>query len=174
MATYQTNTDPSETAPADAAMKPRPAAFRSWLRDGLLPPEAIKSQFESQESRSGPLTRAYLVTAMVWCFFVCWPTTYVELGGIPLAAAFIAHAFRTPRFFLGSIAQPVFVFFTLYWAWTGASLAWSADVRLGLTQVGCARWLWVFPALWPALGRRRWLVFALVLGFLAGNLSQVF
>jgi len=119
-----------------------------------------------------PLTRTYLILAMVWCFFSCWPTTYVELAGIPLGIAFIAHAIRTPRFFFGAILQPVLVLLALYWAWGAISLAWSADPKVGLSQVGCVRWLWLFPALWPAMNRRRWLIGALVCGFLAGNLSQ--
>ncbi len=119
------------------------------------------------------LTRLYALTAVVWCFFMLWPTTYVEFAGIPLAVAFIAHTARAPRFFLGAVLQPVFALFALYWAWGALSLLWSDDLKTGTAQIGCARWLWLIPALWPAMNRRRWLIGAMICGALAGNLSQV-
>jgi len=133
---------------------------------------AMDASFEELERVRPGARRAYFIGAMVWCFFSLWPTTYVEWAGVPLLVAFVVQFVRTPRFFMPVLLQPLMIAAVLFWAWQAVSLLWTPDLKLGLKQVGCARWLWTIPALWPVMNRRRWLIGALACGFLAGNLSQ--
>ncbi len=171
-----TQTPPDHTGPGRSGAGGRggfPAAAARWLGGATVDRPAIDRSFDDLEVHQPASRRAYLLCAMVWCFFSLWPTTYVEWAGIPLIIGFVVQLIRTPRFFRPLLVQPLFILAAAYWAWQGASLLWTPDLKLGLKQVGCARWMWAIPALWPVMNRRRWLIAALVSGYLAGNLSQL-
>lgn len=160
--------DADQTAP-DRSVARRVRAFVARQREAA----SIQRSFDDFGRTFPWSSRAYFMTAIVWCFFSQWPTTWVEFAGAPLAVALVVQALRTPRLFAPMLGEPLLLAVCAFWAWQAVTLLWTPDLGLGLKQVGCARWVWVIVALWPVMNRRRWLIAALAAGMLAGNLSQV-
>lgn len=116
---------------------------------------------------------AHLFCAMVLCFFTPWMTTATELAGAPLMVWFVLGLWRHARAARWVLALPQFVLLAAFCTWQWITLLWSPDVQEGIKQAGATRWLWYIPALFPILRYRRALIVALMLGFLAGNASQL-
>lgn len=133
----------------------------------------------SASERLKPLTAdrpGQLAHALLGCllaFLLAWPTTWVELAGVPVIVFWIVRLRRTLPTFIDVVRQPVVAALLALAAWNALSLSWSPDPKDGVWQLAGLRWAWMFLILWPSLDRRRWFVLALALGFLAGNLSQV-
>ncbi|MEX2218076.1 MAG: O-antigen ligase family protein [Phycisphaerales bacterium] len=115
----------------------------------------------------------HLALAVGFCFFLPWPTSFVDIASIPVA---VFSLIRLPNIWRtwGSLAvQPVFLGLVAWAVWQALSLLWSADPRQGMKELEANRWIGVVWALWPVMMHRRWLIAAVAAGFLCGNLSQV-
>jgi len=117
--------------------------------------------------------RLHVYFGLLWCFSLGLPTSAVEIGSIPLIVYFLL---RTPNIWRtwGSFAVQTLTILTAAWIlWQAMTLLWTPDLHQGLKELSANRWVWAMLMLWPILERRRWLIAALCVGFLAGNLSQV-
>lgn len=117
--------------------------------------------------------RLHIFFGLLWCFSLGLPTTAVEIGAIPLIVYFLL---RTPNIWRtwGSCAvQSLSIALACWVCWQAATLFWTPDLHQGLKELSSNRWLWALPLLWPIMERRRWLIAAMCVGFLCGNLSQV-
>lgn len=118
--------------------------------------------------------KVHTAFAMLACFSVGLPTSAVELGTIPLLAAFAIRAHRHwrtwPRLFL----QPLMLTIV---AWTLLGLTsrlWTeGSPHAWITEFGAARFAIVLLCLWPVADRRPLLLAALAAGLALGQLSQL-
>lgn len=118
--------------------------------------------------------RLHLLFGMTWCFFATWPTTAVELAGLPLWIIFFLRLPKIWRVLPAVFFQPLFLLVLAFILWQTVALAWSPDPWAGLEdEVGANRWVWSMLALWPVIERRRWLIAAFAVGFLFGHVTQV-
>ncbi len=114
----------------------------------------------------------HLACAVAMCLLVSWPTSIVELAGIPLILALLIRIQHTRRVLLGIGRQPHMLIAYAVVAWLAITLAWSADRSQGLEELGAWRWLWVPIAIWPVIHRRLLLTRIVAWGFAAGIASQ--
>ena len=114
-----------------------------------------------------------LAAAHLWCFFVSWPVTFVELAGIPLLVCTLARMHRNYRYIPSIILQPLVIAVALFGIVQFASGLWTLDRAQWLQQAGSIRWLWSLCALWPVIQHRRALILTLMAGILVGNCGQL-
>ncbi|MBC7771697.1 MAG: O-antigen ligase family protein [Pyrinomonadaceae bacterium] len=128
-----------------------------------------------QQRRVDPFGhRLHAWLAAVWCFLACSPTSFLELGILPVGICFLI---RLPRHIRtdGRLLHLPTIWFALAWiAWIWASLSWSSNASIGIEEAGAARFAFALVLLWPVLDRRTLLIKALLLGFLAANVAQAF
>lgn len=148
------------------------ADWWSGGRQSRLP--ALVAACEGHHLRGAALlnARVCLWCACLWCFLATFPTTAVEWAGLPLLGASIVGARRIWSVAWRTLVTPEFVLAAAFSLWQFVTLLWSNDPRLGAGQAGACRWLWSIVLLAPVMAHRRALILALVLGFLAGNVSQ--
>jgi O-antigen ligase len=143
----------------------------AWHRD-ISPQEA---SFELAEAaRRDPRGHAmHLAAAALWCFLCTFPTSILELGGIPLIIIFtirIPWMWRTWKAFG---IQPFCMTFALFVLWQALSLTWTPDLKQGLHELSCNRWFWVAWMLWPVVAHQRLLLRAIILGLCVGLFIQL-
>src|SRR5262245_58479847 len=117
--------------------------------------------------------RLHIIFGLLWCFAVGWPTSLVELAGLPLGVFFLI---RTPNIWrtCGAFAfQPLTIAFAALVLWQTLSLQWTPDLKQALKELSANRWIWVTSMLWPVMGRRMWFIGRIAAGFLCGTLSQL-
>lgn len=115
----------------------------------------------------------HAVLAAVSCAMLAAPNTVVEFAAIPVMVFWMI---RWPWMWRGArwtFSRPVVLLAACFFAWQGASLAWSSNRSVGIEEFGAARFAWGLVGLFCVLNRRRWFILALAAGFLAGNLSQL-
>jgi O-antigen ligase len=117
--------------------------------------------------------RLHLYFGLFFCFFIGWPTTFVEVAGTPLVVFSLLRAPNIWRTWGSFVMQPLVLLIFAWAAWQALSLTWSPDRAGGLLELSANRWLWVMWCLWPIMRHRNLLIAALVAGLLCGNLSQV-
>lgn len=117
-------------------------------------------------------SQVHLACAVAMCLLVSWPTSIVELAGIPLILALLIRIQHTRRVTPGIGVQPHMLVGYAIAAWLAVTLAWSADRSQGLEELGAWRWLWVPIAVWPVIHRRLLLTRLVAWGFAAGIASQ--
>lgn len=142
-------------------------------RHPYLDPDRVEHDLGGAARRDPFGHRLHLVFGVLWCFFVSWPTSAVEIAGIPLIVFFLL---RTPNIWRtwGSFAvQPLSIAIACWAAWQAVTLAWSPAPRRGLEELAANRWVWAMWMLWPIMAHRTVLIGALAAGFLCGNLSQL-
>lgn len=132
--------------------------------------EAALAPRSDWERRTEP---AAVVCACIWMAMVAAPTTFVEVGGVPLALASVARPRATGRALALFFRAPMWWILLAWAAWQGVSLLWSPDPAHGLDEMASMRWAWSLPLVFPMLRHRRALIAAMAAGFVAGNLSQV-
>ncbi len=109
---------------------------------------------------------------MLMCLALPGPISICEFAG---AAVILCFLLRTPHLWR---TWPIVFMHTMMLlvcglaAWMAVSLAWSGNVGLGLEEVGALRWAWIPLVLYPVLDQRRWLIVALIAGFLIANAAQ--
>lgn len=157
---------------ADRHVGPVLGALRSFLRGSYVEGDRAQAAFDRQHERDEIGTRVHLALAMFFLFFVGGPTSYTELAGLPVFVYSLIRLNNTWRTMIHCLGQPVVILLGLWAAWQATSLAWSPDPGQGLGEIGSMRWIWVLPALWPVIDRRRFLIAALAGGFIAGNIAQ--
>jgi O-antigen ligase len=116
--------------------------------------------------------RVHVALAVLWCFFLGWPTSFVEVAAAPLIVFFFLRTPHIWRTWGSWVVQPLTLALGAWIAWQALSLSWSPDPRHGLKELAGNRWVWAGWVLWPVLSRRPWLIWAMAAGFLAGNVSQ--
>jgi hypothetical protein len=109
----------------------------------------------------------------LWMAMVAAPTSFVEIGGIPLLLVSVARARATGRALALFFQTPMWWLLLAWATWQGISLLWSPDAAQGVDEITSMRWAWSLLLVFPLLRHRRALVAAMAAGFLAGNLSQV-
>ena len=142
-------------------------------RHPYLDPARVRHDLEAARIGDPFGDRVHVWLAMVWCFCLGFPTSMVEIASIPLIGFFVL---RTPNIWRtwGSFAvQPLVLAIGAWVAWQAVTLAWSPDLNRGLQELAANRWVWAIWVLWPVMHRRPWLIAAICVGFLVGNLSQV-
>lgn len=151
---------PTELKPA-----PRPAWLtRAW----------IDQPFEHQ-GRIDPLGHeVHALLAALACLCLAGPTSAVELGAIPLLAAFTIRIHRHWRTWPRLLLQPLMLV-VLAWVLLGlASRLWTeGSPHAWATEFGVTRFGIVLLAMWPVADRRALLLGALAAGFALGQLSQL-
>jgi len=101
------------------------------------------------------------------------PTSVLEFVGIPVMIFNLVRVKNVYRLWWQSLFLPGIALIALFGAWMAISLAWSPDPAQGLDHMGALRWIWIVFVLWPVIDRRRYLIAAYAIGFLAGNAVQV-
>ena len=116
----------------------------------------------------------HLLLALPACFLAAFPTTWLEWAWWPVVVCCAVRMLSHHRV-LGPLVWEWPVRLAIAWAvWGALSLAWTVGTRQEwLEEWGVARYALLIPALWPVMNERRWLIGALALGVLCGNLSQV-
>lgn len=104
---------------------------------------------------------------------VAAPTTFVELGGVPLLIVSLLRGRATGRALALFFQTPIWWLLLVWALWQAVTLLWSPDVRQGLDEIYSLRWAWTLLLVFPLLRHRRVLILAMAAGFFAGNLSQV-
>ncbi len=110
--------------------------------------------------------------AMAWCALVGAPTSFVELGVIPVALCFLIRWPRHRRTLGPLCFEPTLWLLGAWTAWLALSIAWSGDPRLGVQEWSRLRFAYSILALWPVMDRRLHLIGALAVGLLAANGAQ--
>lgn len=109
---------------------------------------------------------------MLMCLALPGPISYCEFAGSAVILCFLLrtpHLWRTwPIVFLHSMMLAVLAFA----GWVAISLTWSDNPRLGVEELGALRWAWIPLVVYPVLNHRRWLIVALITGFLIANAAQ--
>lgn len=110
---------------------------------------------------------------MLAAFLIVWPTSFAELGVIPLwivaGVRWRVTAERTAALW----RDPAVRLLAAWGAWMALSLAWSPDRDEGLQELAQLRWL---ALLWPitlVTEARPRIVAALLAGFATGHLVQI-
>lgn len=132
----------------------------------------VQAAFDYQYRHDAIGHRLHVVFALVWCFFLAWPTTWVELAALPLYAFGLIRVLNVWRTWPSVLLSPPLILLYAWAAWNLLSLAWSADPRQGLEELGRLRFAAVVWMLWPVIDRRTWFIWTVAAGFLAGNLVQ--
>lgn len=142
-------------------------------RHPYLDPARVRHDLEAARVGDPFGDRVHVWLAMAWCLCLGFPTSVVEIASIPLIGFFLL---RTPKIWRtwGSFAvQPLTLAIGAWVLWQAITLSWTPDLNRGLQELAANRWVWATWVLWPVMHRRPWLIAALCVGFLLGNLSQV-
>ncbi|GJM18708.1 MAG: hypothetical protein DHS20C14_09210 [Phycisphaeraceae bacterium] len=148
-------------------------AARWLLNGGWVERDKAAAAFERMHRRDAIGDRIHLIFAMVAAFALAGPTTIAEIAAAPLLVFFFVRVLNAGPTWIHWLGQPVMLGGLALAAWQGLALAWSGDVPLGLDHMGSLRWLAIGVLFWPVIEKRRYLIGALALGFVAGNLSQL-
>ncbi len=152
---------------------PRPWTLAWILAAGWIDRNRAQRVFDSDPWTGWFGRNPTLLAAYVWCFFVCWPVTMVELAGIPLMLLTAIRIFRNYRFIPSIILQPLLLCAAIFGLVQLASGLWTIDRDQWAQQAGAMRWIWSLFMLWPFVEQRRSLLLAAALGCFVGNLTQV-
>ncbi len=145
-----------------------------WLLSGgWVDREAAGRVFDADPWRGWWGRWPTYLCAHLWCFFVAWPVSFVEVAGIPLLVATLLRMGRNYRYIRSIVLQPLFIAAAVFGIVQFASGWWTLDRRQWLEQAGSIRWLWSLGVLWPFVQRRRALLMTLAAGFLVGNAAQL-
>lgn len=140
----------------------------------FIPAEDVGlAEFNRQFRRDALGHRLHLVVAILFYFFICWPQAFVEWAGIPLGAYALLRLTNTWATSWRPLLMPLGLFVLASVAWQAISTTWSPDPAHGWNEVSKNRFALAAVVVWPVLDRRPWLVAALALGLIAGNVSQV-
>jgi O-antigen ligase len=136
-------------------------------------PAALAATFDHQRRIDPFGHRVHAWLGALACACVAGPTTAVELGALPVVAAFLIRFHRhwrtLPLYFL----QPLMLVALAWIALSIASRLWTMGPHNAwLDQFGTARFLILAAALWPVADRRTLLLAGLALGFALGQASQ--
>jgi O-antigen ligase len=105
---------------------------------------------------------------------IAGPMSAVEVGMIPLGLAMLVAAWKLPRLYLLAFRQPTSMAVLAWVLWQALSGLWTSDHDgLWLKQFGMARWSALLIAIYPLLERRRTLIAAAAISFVAMNASQL-
>ncbi|HZW09521.1 MAG TPA: hypothetical protein VFF69_06440, partial [Phycisphaerales bacterium] len=145
-----------------------------WLDAWWVSPRWVEEAFEAQRAIDPVGHRVQLWLGALACFCLGGPTTAAEIGALPLLAASLIRVHRHWRTWGQFFLQPLFLA-VLAWVVLGlASYGWTGGSGWDWFQeFGVARFVVMAVALWAVSDRRAVLLAALVLGFLFGELSQV-
>lgn len=150
------------------------ARATAWLvGGGWVETGKAERAFERMHRRDRVGDRLHLIFAMVAAAGLMGPTTAAEIAAAPLLVFFFVRVLNAGPTWVHGLGQPVVLGTLALAAWRALGLAWSPDRALGLDQMAPMRWVMLGVLIWPVIERRRWVVYALAAGFLAGNLSQV-
>ena len=144
-----------------------------WLTGRSVGERRGLERFARQSRRDQFGLKIHLALACAWCFFVAWPTTFVEFAGFPLAAWTFVRVIYTFGLAWSLFLQPLAMLWCAFWIWNAAGLLWTPDLHQGVVQASLARWIWPLFMLWPVIEKRGWLIASLVAGFAAGNAAQL-
>jgi O-antigen ligase len=143
----------------------------AWHRD--ISPEEAAFELEDAARRDARGHRMHLAVAALWCFLCTFPTSILELGGIPLIIIFTIRIPWMLRTWKAFGIQPFCMTFALFVLWQTLSLAWTPDLKQGLHELSCNRWFWVSWMLWPVVAHQRFLLRAIILGLCVGLFVQL-
>lgn len=148
--------------------------FRTKPTDATpgAPPTENELRFGEVRARDGNGWRIHLGAAMFYCFFLGWPTTFLEWAPIPLLVVWLVRVPRSHRVFFALVREPVVWLTLAFAAWQALSFIWTPDRAHGVKDFGQFRWALVLGTLWPVLDGRRWLIGAVAAGFVVGQCSQ--
>mgnify|MGYP000470228148 CR=1 FL=1 len=143
----------------------------AWKRQSQV---EVDSLFAGLKARDPLGHGIHVLFALPACFLAAFPTTWLEWAWWPVTVCFAVRMLSHHRV-LGPLVWEWPARLALAWVlWAALSLAWTAGTgQQWLAEWGVARYALLIPALWPVMNERRWLVGALALGALCGNLSQV-
>lgn len=145
-----------------------------WLiAGGWVETDKAERAFERMHRRDRVGDRVHLALAMLGAACLVGPTSVTELAFAPVLVFFFVRAFNAGPTWIHWLGQPVMLGTLALAAWQGVALAWSPDKALGLDQMAPLRWVMLGVLIWPVIERRRWIIGALIVGFVVGNLSQV-
>jgi len=157
--------------------------IRRWLdRDDLSTDrlEGLMRLYCEPASRGGNLTpfyvfgyRCHVLFAMLFCFGLGGPTSLTDASQIPLAITAAWRMIVYPRLIGTMLTMPVLALAMFAFAWGGISTAWSPDPGASPEDLQGFRFAWLVIGLYPVLRERRLLIVSLILGFVAGNISQL-
>ncbi len=117
--------------------------------------------------------RIHLAFAAMFCFFVAWPMTFVELSLIPLVGCFLVRVWFLRRCVALLLLQSTFVCGLFLVPWALVSLRWTADPKAGWEQAQGYHFFAAVFCIFPLDRRRGVLVAALAAGFLCANGAQL-
>jgi O-antigen ligase len=136
---------------------------------------ALEAAFDHQEAHSRWRKLGWLYVAMgaVWAAASVGPMSAAELAGVPLAVAFVVSLDIVRPVLRWWVRQPLVWVLVAWAAWVGASLLWTPDRAKGGWELASLRFVYPLLVAWPLMRHRRLLVYALAVGFLLTNASQV-
>ncbi|HYE62519.1 MAG TPA: O-antigen ligase family protein [Phycisphaerales bacterium] len=97
----------------------------------------------------------------------------MELAGVPLAIAFLTSLDVVWPVLRWWVRQRLVWLLAAWAAWVGLSLLWSLKPEKGVWELASLRFAYPLLAAWPLLRHRRAVIYALCMGFLATNASQL-
>lgn len=155
----------------------RPVGLTSLHLPRRHNPEQIESLFSRQRTEDPLGIRIHFALALLACLMAGGPTTVTDLAALPVLICFLIrmtgwHGMLEPLVF-----DRVFRLLLAWGAWLGLSILWSAGrtggSRAWLNDIQGLHFLTLALLLWPVLDRRTWLIAALMLGIICGQISQL-
>ena len=116
--------------------------------------------------------RIHLGLALLGAAALAGPVTMTEIAFAPLLVFSLVRVLNAGPTWIHWLGQPVMLGTLALAVWQGVGLWWSGDRVLGLDQMASLRWVLLGLLIWPVIERRRWIIYALAAGLLAGNLAQ--
>lgn len=117
--------------------------------------------------------RLHLAAACLGMFLLAGPVTVTELAFAPLLVVFLLRWKSAGPVWIHGFGQPAVLVALGLMAWTGLSLAWSADRAQGLDELARLRWFLLPGLVFPAIAGRGPMVRALAAGLFVAGLAQL-
>jgi hypothetical protein len=149
-----------------------PNPLLRFVRGDYVDRVACDAAFERMHRRDAVGDRLHLALACVGMFLVVGPVTVTELAFAPMAVFFFVRVANTAPVWIHGFGQPFVLAGLALAAWAGVTLLWSPDPAGGVDEITRLRWILLAGLVYPVIERRRTLILALALGFLAAGVAQ--
>jgi O-antigen ligase len=157
-------------APAASGWRSR---FTHWLNFGWVDPARASADFVYQHEKDSGGDFRHAALGALWGFLIVGPITPAEIALAFPGIAWLIRLFIVPRAARWAFLQPATFILVAFLLWQIIACSWSHVAYPAFEQVAFARYALPVLVLYPIMPWRRFVIGGMVLGFLAGNASQL-
>lgn len=136
--------------------------------------DACDRAFDRMHTRDAIGDKVHLGFAIFWCTLLFSPQSVMQIAAIPLVVFFLVRVINTFPLWIHGFGQPTILAALALASWMGISLFWSPNRVLGADEIAQLRWIAAGGFLYPVIRHRKFLIYAMLLGYASMMIAQIF